>query len=88
MQKRLLETFQNDKAPGEDGFTVEFYKCFFEIVGNVLIASFNVKDELSISQWSDNNYISPPPPPKDGSLLKLLNWRPITLLKLLLEVLN
>lgn len=50
MQKRLLETFQNDKAPGEDGFTVEFYKCFFEIVGNVLIASFNVKDELSISQ--------------------------------------
>ena len=27
--KKVLETFQNDKSPGEDGFTVEFYKFFF-----------------------------------------------------------
>jgi len=26
--KKILETFQNDKAPGEDGFTVEFYTYF------------------------------------------------------------
>ena len=26
--KKVLETFQNDKVPGEDGFTVEFYKVF------------------------------------------------------------
>ena len=25
--KQVLETFQNDKSPGEDGFTVEF--CIF-----------------------------------------------------------
>ena len=25
--RKALETFQNDKAPGEDGFTIEFYKC-------------------------------------------------------------
>ena len=24
--KKVLETFQNDEAPGEDGFTAEFYK--------------------------------------------------------------
>ena len=36
--KKTLETFQNDKAPGEDGFTVEFYSCFFELLGNDLIA--------------------------------------------------
>ena len=24
--RKALETFQNDKAPGEDGFTIEFYK--------------------------------------------------------------
>ena len=24
--KEVLETFQADKAPGEDGFTVEFYR--------------------------------------------------------------
>ena len=26
--KKVLEIFQNVKAPGEDGFTVEFYKFF------------------------------------------------------------
>ena len=24
--RKALETFQNDKAPGEDGFTIEIYK--------------------------------------------------------------
>jgi len=32
--KKILDTFQNDKAPGEDGFTVEFYTHFFELLGN------------------------------------------------------
>ena len=27
--KKVLETFQKDKSPGEDGFTVEFYQFFF-----------------------------------------------------------
>jgi len=39
--KQVLETFQNDKSPGEDGFTVEFYKFFFELLGHNLIESFN-----------------------------------------------
>ena len=29
--KQIVETFQNDKSPGEDGFTVEFYNFFFRI---------------------------------------------------------
>lgn len=29
--KKVLETFQNDKSPGEDGFTIEFYIFFFRI---------------------------------------------------------
>lgn len=51
--KNVLETLQNDKAPGEDGFTVKFYKYFFEQIGNYLLASFNgahMKGELGISQ--------------------------------------
>ena len=39
--KKVLETFQADKAPGEDGFTAEFYMYFFDLLGNNLIASFN-----------------------------------------------
>ena len=27
--KKALDTFQDNKAPGEDGFTVEFYTFFF-----------------------------------------------------------
>ena len=78
--KKVLETLQNDKAPGEDGFTVEFYKCFFELIGNDLLASFNeahMKGELSISQRRGIITLTPK---DDGSLLELTNWRPITLL--------
>ena len=78
--KKVLETFQEDKAPGEDGFTAEFYKYFFELLGNDLIASFNeaqLKGELSISQRRGVITLTPK---EDGSLLDLSNWRPITLL--------
>ena len=50
--KKVLETLQNNKAPGKDGFTVEFYKYFFELIGKDLLASFNeahMKGELCIS---------------------------------------
>ena len=79
--RKALETFQNDKAPGEDGFTIEFYKNFFDLLGNDLLASFNeahAKDELSISQR--RGIIIIPTSKEDGSLLDLYNWRPITLL--------
>ena len=78
--KKVLETFQADKAPGEDGYTAEFYKYFFELLGNDLIASSNeaqVKGELSISQRRGVITLTPK---EDGSLLDLSNWRPITLL--------
>ena len=38
--KKVFETFQNDKSPGEDGFTVEFYKFFLELLGHNLIWKF------------------------------------------------
>ena len=78
--KQVLETFQNDKSPGEDGFTVEFYKFFFELLGHNLVESFNEAyetNELSISQ---RRGIITLIPKEDGSLLDLSNWRPITLL--------
>ena len=51
--KKSLETFQNGKSPGEDGFAAEFYVFFFELLGHDLIASLNAAFELgerSISQ--------------------------------------
>ena len=84
--KKVLETLQNDKAPGEDGFTVEFYKYFFEVIGNNLLASLNeahMKGELCISQRRGIITLTPK---DDGSLLELTNWRPITLLNVAFKI--
>ena len=73
----MLDSFQNDKSPGEDGFTVEFYKLFYDLLGKDLLASFNETNELTISQRRGSLTLLPK---EDGSLLELQNWRPITLL--------
>ena len=78
--KKVLDSFQNDKSPGVDGFTVEFYKFFYDLLGNDLLACLNEayeKQELTISQ---RRGIITLLPKEDGSLLDLHNWRPITLL--------
>ena len=78
--KKVVESFKNDKSPGEDGFTSEFYLTFFDLIGNDLVNSLNAGYEngkLSISQRRGViNLI-----PKDDSALNhLKNWRPITVL--------
>ena len=84
--KRVLDSFESDKSPGEDGFTTEFYKFFFELLGKDLLACLNEaydKNELTISQ---RRGIITLLPKEDGSLLELNNWRPITLLNVDLKI--
>ena len=55
--KKVLDTFEGDKTPGEDGFTVEFYKTFFDLIGQDLVASFSAAyevNELSTSSLASN----------------------------------
>ena len=76
----ILETFNFGKSPGEDGFTVEFYMKFFELLASDLVESLNTaysKGELSISQRRGVVTLIPK---ADSDTLKLTNWRPITLL--------
>ena len=50
---KVLNTFQNNKTPGIDGLTVEFYKQFWNLFGVGLVDSLNtdyLKGELSNSQ--------------------------------------
>ena len=35
------------RHPGKTGFTAEFYKFFFDLLGNDLIASFNEAHEIN-----------------------------------------
>ena len=78
--KKYWNLSQNDKSPRVDGFTVEFYKFFYDLLGNDPLACLNEayeKQELTISQ---RRGIITLLPKEDGSLLDLHNWRPITLL--------
>ena len=78
--KESLDSFSRGKSPGEDGFTVEFYSEFFDLIGNDLVESLNAayeNEQLSISQ---RRGIITLIPKEESSLLELKNWRPITLL--------
>lgn len=83
-----LKVFTNNKTPGTDGFTSEFYKFFWPEVCTEMIASFNYafhSGTLSISQ--KRGIISLiPKKDKDTSLLE--NLRPISLLNVDYKILT
>ena len=77
---KALDTLPNNKSPGLDGFTTEFYKCFWiylqQPLYNSYIYSFN-KGYLSDGQRRGLLSLIPKPQ-KDLRFLK--SWRPISLL--------
>ena len=84
--KVVLRTLSSRKSPGEDGFTWEFYNCFFDLLGQDLVNCFNeayVKGEMSISQQRGVISLLPK---EDANLLKRANWRPITLLNVYYKI--
>jgi len=84
--KNAQESFQNDKSRGEHRFTAEFYKLFYDLLSENLLACLNEayeENELTISQ---RRGITTLLPKEDGSLLNLHNWRPITLLNIDLKI--
>lgn len=75
-----LQTFKNNKSPGNDGLTVEFYKIFWPILGNLLVDSLNtahIQGKLSNSQ---RQAIIRLIEKKDKDRRYIENWRPISLL--------
>jgi len=75
-----LKNMKNNKSPGSDGFTVEFYKTFWSEIGSFLLRSINygfLNGNLSVSQKL--GYISLLP--KGNKPREFIgNWRPISLL--------
>ena len=69
----ILKTFNLGKSPREDGFTVEFYMKFFELLAGDLVESLNTaysRGELSISQRRGVVTLIPK---ADSDTLKLTN---------------
>ena len=77
--EEALHTFKNDKSPGNDGITSEFYKHFWGELSHFIVDGFNFsyeKGELATSQ--KQAIISLIDKGKDRLFLE--NWRPISLL--------
>ena len=75
-----LNGFQNDKTPGDNGFTKEFYETFFDLLGNALLESLNAGFENGQLSVSQKRGIISLIPKDENNLTTLSNWRPITLL--------
>lgn len=80
--KDILCTFSSGKSPGEDGFTWEFYNCFFDLLGQDLVDCFNASYRAGEMSLSQRRGVITLIPKEDSDLSTLANWRPITLLNL------
>ena len=80
--KEVLKTFSNNKSPGNDGLTIEFYQTFWDDICkdffNCIQYSY-IHGEMSVSQRQAVITLLEKEG-KDRNLLK--NWRPISLLNL------
>ena len=82
----MLKSMKNNKSPGQDGFTVEFFRFFWQYLKMFMIRSLNFAyftGELSQSQKLGIITLIPKGN-KPRHLLK--NWRPISLLNVIYKI--
>ncbi|MCG7892737.1 MAG: reverse transcriptase domain-containing protein, partial [Candidatus Thiodiazotropha endolucinida] len=81
-----LKNMKNGKSPGQDGFTVEFFKFFWIDIGYFVLRSLNYgyrAGNLSVTQ-KQGIITCIPKPNKCRQTLK--NWRPISLLNVVYKL--
>lgn len=79
-KKKALNEMQNQKSPGSDGLSIEFYKTFLNDIKSYYLESVNFSFQTgNLTDLQKQGVITLiPKANKDTSLLT--NWRPISLL--------
>ena len=83
-----LKEFKNDKTPGTDGLSAEFYKFFWPEVCTEMIGSFNYAFQSGALSISQKRGIISLIPKKDKDKTILENLRPISLLNVDYKILT
>ena len=81
-----LKKFPNGKSPGNDGLTAEFYKTFWNLLGQQLTDSLNYSFEHSELSTSQKQAIIKLIDKKDRDRRYIKNWRPISLLNVDMKI--
>ena len=86
--KEVMSSFSDNKTPGEDGFTKEFYKFFYDLIWRDLLNSYEAAFQNGSLSISQRRGIITLIPKADGDLKELSNWHPISLLNIDYKILT
>ena len=75
-----LQSFQNNKSPGNDGLTVEFYKTFWNSIGNLVVDCLNYSYECGELSNTQKQAIITFIEKKGKDKRNIGKWRPISLI--------
>lgn len=76
---KALQTMESGKAPGIDGLPTEFYKAFWEVLGEDFLDVLNESIAEGLLPVSCRRAVITLLP-KKGDLQEIKNWRPVSLL--------
>ena len=76
----VVKTLPNNKSPGPDGFTAEFYKFFWHDIGNIVYRTYKDAFQQGRLIGTQNQGVIHLIPKKDKDLTVLSSWRPLSLL--------
>lgn len=84
--KRAVWDCGDEKSPGPDGFSLRFYKIFWEVIKSDLMLAFKYFEDFG-NFGSGNNASFLTLIPKSDSLLSYVDFRPICLISSLYKIL-